>query len=178
MYETSKQWWEKVSSSEESLVAWLRRQFHGEVTAAERIEKYCLTTAPDEWVKTLMMIANQERKHASWIFQLLANRDSVPGPAHQNRYWEKTLGEIDSFESACATAAHAENMRLERIETIAYDQKAPADVKEVFEKILREEVFHAHAFERMAGSKAMAETLEAHIMGREAIGLINVKEVL
>lgn len=178
MYETSKQWWEKVSASEENLVAWLRRQYHGEVTAAERIEQYCLTQAPAKWVKTLKMIAEQERKHAGWVQGLLANRDAVPGPAHQNRYWEKTLGEIDSFESAAATAAHAENMRLERIETIAFDENAPADVKEVFEAILREEVFHAHAFEKMAGSKAMADTLEAHIMGRQAIGLINVSEVL
>lgn len=175
---TSKQWWDKTKASTESLVNWLQRQYHGEVTAAERIEKYCLADAPPQWKKTLEVIASQERKHATWIARLLHNRWTIPGPAHEARYWQKTLGEIDSFETAAATAAHAENMRLERIETIADDVDAPEDVRKVFQDILKEEVFHAAAFEKMAGSKAMAETLEAHIMGRQAIGLINVSEVM
>lgn len=175
---TSAQWWAELKTNPDQMVAWLHKQYWGEVGASQRIWSYCIDQAPEKWVETLKVIAGQEQKHAGWIKDLLANRGLEPGPMHEARYWEKTLGQIDSFESAAAVAAHAEDMRLERIETIAYDAQSPADIRKVFQDILKEERFHAAAFKKMAGSDAMAATLEAHIHGREAIGLINVNEVL
>lgn len=176
---TSEQWWEETKSDSEKLVNWLKRQYHGEVTAAERIEKYCIEKSPEQWIRVLRGIAFDERKHAEWVGVLLSVRGiSAEKLQKEERYWDKTLGQIDSFQKATAVAAHAENMRLERIRVIAGDESAPQDIRGVFQAILFDEERHAAAFKRMAGDEALAATLEAHIMGSQAIGLINVSEVL
>ena len=46
------------------------------------------------------------------------------------------LAAIEDLETGCAVGAHAERMRLERIEVIAGDPEAPADIRAVFARIL------------------------------------------
>ena len=91
-------------------------------------------------------IAAQERTHASWVGQLLQARGVTPQLLDKDdRYWRETLTGIDSLESGAAVAAHAEDMRLARIEVIASDSDphVPDDIRSVFARILPQERFHA-----------------------------------
>lgn len=90
----------------------------------------------------------------------------------ESRYWNKTIPSIDSFESGAAVAAHAEEMRLERIKIIASDDSVDNDIRETFKRILIDEVFHARAFRSMAGDKSFTEATENHKQGMIEIGLI------
>ena len=91
---------------------------------------------------------------------------------HEERYWTKTLGNITSFESGAAVAAHAEAMRLERIIVIKNDVTTPFDVRNTFALIANDEVMHAKAFAVMAGDQALKDALTAHKDGLQALGLI------
>ncbi len=168
---TSAEWWAGVKATEATLVAWLEKQYHGEITAAERIERYAVGADP-RWRDTLACIAADERKHAAWVGELLAMRGVEPVILDKlERYWTRTLGGIRTFEDAAAVAHHAETMRLERIRVIAGDPAAPADVRAVFALILPDEEFHARAFGRMAGDAAIERARPAHLAGVAAIGL-------
>lgn len=173
--ETSLQWWNRIKASPADLADWLRDQYHGEATAVIRILNFINThvEAGSKWVDTLFIIADQEAKHSDWVKTLLETR-GIPAEILQKdeRYWNKTLASIDSFESGAAVAALAEKMRLERIEVIANDPDAPEDIRSTFQKILKEEQFHAKAFAEMAGDEAMRKALSNHELGMAEIGLI------
>ena len=172
---TSKKWWSEVKNDSHLFLDWLQDQYHGEVTAHRRILDFARTYVPPEspWRGVLETIAAQELTHAAWVGELLEARGLTAKVLNKDeRYWERTLPAIDSFESGAAVAAHAEQMRLERIEVIANDPTAPVDARSVFKRILPQERFHARAFSRMAGHEAMAQALAKHELGMEAIGLI------
>lgn len=117
-------------------------------------------------------LIKQERKHAGWVLGLLQTRGVEPDTSNaEKRYWQEVLPEIESFETGAAVGAHAEAMRLERIRAICCDQEAPQDVRDVFQRILKDEVFHEQAFRDMAGREAMQRTAGAHERGRELLGL-------
>ncbi len=172
---TSAEWWAEVRGDEAKFIEWLRKQYHGEVTAAERIRKFGEEHAPvgNRWRRALLLIAIQESKHAAWVGELLLNRGVEPAllADKPERYWSKALAGVTSFAGIAAQAAWAERMRLERIRVIAADPSAPKDVVQVFKWILEEEEFHARAFADMAGDKAMEEALGRHEAGMTAIGL-------
>lgn len=175
---TSQQWWNDTKNDPKKLMEWLRKQYHGEVTAADRIEAY-IGMASEDQQKTLRIIAGQERQHAEWVGELLAKRGEKPKRIKkEERYWDKTLGRITSFDDAAAVAAHAEKMRLERIQVIAGDESAPEDIRDVFAMILIDERWHERAFRKMASEKAYTDAVAAHREGLNAIGLITVAEAL
>jgi hypothetical protein len=164
-----------VKADPTKLHAWLYDQYRGEVTAADRIEtlrdRYC---TPDErgW-KILTVIASQERDHARWVGDLLAARGlEVEVHDKADRYWPRVLPGIDDLETGAAIGAHAERMRLERIEAIANDRSAPTDIRMTFSAILPQERFHARAFAELSTPDAMARTAHAHELGRAALGLV------
>lgn len=171
---TTAQWWTETKNNPELLMDWLKDQYHGEATAATRIRDFSNQFATTDLRKEILeCIAIQEERHAGWVGDLLKARGCEPALLIKpERYWDQTLPEIDSFESGCAVAAHAEAMRLERIECICYDSDAPADIREVFMKIFPEEKFHARAFRNLTTYDAMQKTDEAHVKGLEAIGLV------
>lgn len=185
MQRTSKMWWEETKNSPEKFMRWLRKQYQGEVTAADRIEKYCVSrlaaegSRSDPRMRGLELIAKQERQHAEWIGELLVARGELPLLLpKKDRYWEITLPQITDFMDACAVAHHAEMMRLERIRIIAEDGDAPEDVRETFERILKDELFHAKFFGECAGPEAIAKTKAAHLLGAEAIGFVTAAETM
>lgn len=173
--QNSEQWWNVIKRDEARFIDWLMKQYHGEITASARIlafaERY---THPDSrMARMLYTIADQEQAHAAWVGELLTARGITPVALEKNeRYWDKTLGAIESFETGAAVAAHAEHMRLERIHVIVADASTPTEVRRVFARILPQEVFHEQAFATMAGEEAMRATLADHQLGRAAIGLI------
>ncbi len=172
---TSFTWWNAIKSDNVAFIDWLRDQYHGEITAHDRIQSFLKTHVPADspWRRTLELIASQELTHASWVGDLLRARGIEPTVlVKPERYWDATLPGAIDFETAAGVAAHAEQMRLERITVIAIDVDAPADVRDVFARILPEERFHAGAFRHMAGEPAFAATLARHELGMEAIALI------
>lgn len=169
----SKVWWDSVKSDSAKFNDWLIKQYRGEVTAASRIKSFAdKYTTNVRNKKILGVIASQENKHAAWVLDLLVARGVTPDIEHaEDRYWKETLPEIESFETGAAVGAHAEAMRLERIRVICEDDSAPTDVRNVFKKILRDEIFHEKAFRNMAGVEAMMATAESHEKGKELLGL-------
>ena len=174
MTRTSSEWWGETKRNDESLLAWLSDQYRGEVTAADRITELRDRFAPagSRAHRLLTTIAEQERRHARWVGALLEARGRSAVVAEvRSRYWEAPLAAIADLETGCAVGAHAEGMRLERIEAIAADAEAPADVRAVFARILPEERFHERAFRSLASPEALAKTAGAHALGREVLGL-------
>lgn len=174
---SSEQWWAQTRRDPSAFRRWLRDQLRGERTAAGRIlllrDQYARQPRTPAH-RLLALIARQEATHARWVEALLVARgwDASVDPAAQERYWPEVLSGIDSLEVGAAVAAHAEQMRLERIEVIARDESAPADVRAVFSRILRQERFHARAFAVLAGERALERTRGAHELGRRALGLV------
>lgn len=174
---TSAEWWSEVKADPVRFNEWLVKQYRGEVTAAVRIRKLADRTDSHTNKAVLNMIASQENTHASWVLDLLNARGIVPtmedvGNA-ENRYWKAVApAAAFSFNRACAIASHAEGMRLERIRVISEDYEAPEDVRVVFKKILKEEIFHEKAFASMAGADAMSKTQPDHEAGRQLLGLV------
>jgi len=172
---SSAAWWAEVKADPARLMAWLFAQHRGEVTAADRIVVLRDAHAPagSRAYRLLTVIADQERRHAGWVGELLRARGRAPAVvgAAEARYWQRTLPGIADLETGCAVGAHAEQMRLERIEAIASDPAAPRDIREVFARILPQERFHERAFRSLATPDSLAATREAHELGRAVLGL-------
>lgn len=172
---TSEMWWARVKRDPARLRGWLLDQYRGEATAAERIDllRRRFARPGSRAARVLRVIAEQERLHARWVAALLDARGlSTQLEDVRSRYWEQTLGDIEDLETGAAVGAHAERMRLERIEVIAADPEAPADVRAVFARILPQERFHERAFRALATPQTLAATADAHARGREALGLV------
>lgn len=172
--ETSQEWWNSIKNNPIKLISWLKDQYHGEATASQRIIDFSNKYSSTEKIRKLLnIIAVQEEKHAGWVGELLSNRGVEPTLlVKDERYWNETLNQIDSFETGAAVAAHAEMMRLERIKVIASDEESPEDIRNVFKKILPEEMFHASAFKQLTTDEAFDKTNQAHVKGLEALGLV------
>lgn len=182
MKKTSKQWWDEMKIDSAKFNNWLLKQYRGEVTASVRIAKITEKYANEEdnnitadQILMLKRIAGEESKHASWVRDLCHTRglnvSEVNLTEAEDRYWKKTLPAAISFNTAMAIGAHAEKMRLERINTIVEDVDAPEDVRNVFSKILIDEIRHEEDFRSLAGDRAMKDTLPAHSLGRALLGL-------
>lgn len=172
---TTEMWWNEVSNDPIKMVDWLKDQYHGEMTAFDRITNL-LTQYPDisERDKGLItMIALDEHQHALWIRGLLQARGiEAKVLEKEERYWSKTLPtEPVSFQRMCAIGHHAEVMRLERITLLAGDQRF-ADIAAVFNQIRPDEVFHAKAFKMMSTPEDIEATRAAHQDGLNALGLV------
>jgi len=129
--------------------------------------------ADQKWKNTVEKIAQDEERHAEWVGNLLRVRGLAPEKLDKTeRYWDNTIKQITDWDTGCAVAAHAEEMRLERIEAICADPDAPSDIKEVFARILTDERFHAHAFRAFTTDDAMQRTLDGHLAGMNELGLV------
>lgn len=174
---TTQQWWDEVSNDEAKMIDWLQDQYHGEVTAAGRIEEYAKRFAPLEIhiEKHISQIIKDERTHAEWVRGLLLKRGiSAEVLTKEERYWKATLPpleEINTFEYFAAVAHLAETMRLDRIELLRKDTRFQ-DIAEVFENIYRDEQYHAYAFGKWTTPEALEIAKKHHQDGMNAIGLI------
>lgn len=171
---TSVEWWERTRGNTAALADWLLDQHRGERTAAARIlalrDRYAARDSRG-W-RLLTVIARQEARHAEWVAGLLAARGlAATAPDPDERYWPAVLARIVDLASGAAAGAHAEGMRLARIEAIAADPLAPADIRDVFARILPQERFHERAFRELAGEEALQAAEDAHEIGRIALGL-------
>jgi rubrerythrin len=172
---TSTQWWRETKSDPKRLARWLLAQYHGEEGAAVRIGLLRDHFASDtsRAYQVLSIIMEQEREHASWVKGLLVQRGVIAeGYQHSDRYWGEALTGIEDLETGCAVGAHAEKMRLARIRVIANDPEAPSDIRDVFQRILPQEIFHERAFRSLSSQEALQSTKSAHARGANALGLV------
>ena len=175
LLEASTRWWDATRDDPARLVAWLYAQYRGERTAAERILglRDVFAEPGGRAHRILTVIAGQEQVHADWVGELLAARGLAPAVQGEAmaRFWRHTLPAITDLETGCAVGAHAEAMRLVRISVIVADERAPADVRAVFARILPQERFHERAFRSLATAESLAATRGAHELGLLALGL-------
>ena len=175
-HKTSEQWWNEVKNNEILFTEWLKKQYHGELSAAYRISALWNKIGGGTYQedKIIDTIIKQEETHAEWIKSLLISRNIKAEYLidHKARYWDIALKDITNIQELAAIAAHAEEMRLERIKTICADEDAPEDVSEVFQKILKDEEFHAQAFKEITTTEEYEKRKENHKAGAEAIGLV------
>lgn len=172
---TSKQWWEETKVSPEKLINWLKNQYHGESVASERIRKYILPKMEGKYHFMVERIADDEDRHSQWVGKLLSDRGVTPEILQkEERYWKQVM--TDDFTNdgnyAAAVAAHAEEMRLERITVIMNDETADDDIRNTFKNIYKDELFHAKGFKLIAGDDYYNKASENHAKGLEALGLI------
>lgn len=174
--ETTKQWWKRVSSSEEEMVKWLKAQYHGEATAEKRIrEAISRFNLSGVKAKIIKSIADDEAKHTVWVKKLLVDRGITPEILKkEERYWNEVLPaelEENKFKYFCAVGHLAETMRLDRISLLASDERFK-DIAEVMQKIYPDELFHARAFGVLSNKKQVAKAKKYHNLGMNAIGLL------
>lgn len=165
-------WINEVKASTDKLNHWLGRQYVGEVLAANRISTLA-ERVPAQWKPVLHRIADDEANHARWVLGLLTARGlPIPAVSYDGaRYWEPILKDGMTVTQMLAAGAHAEEMRLHRIRALAVDPEIDEDIREVFQRILPDEEFHAKAFAAAAGPEAVASAVHQHHLGLEALGL-------
>lgn len=176
--ETTQQWWDRVSNSDIEMINWLKAQFHGEVTAADRIiasiTDYNIEPNSLEY-KIIHSITNDEIKHAKWVSKLLHDRGITAEILNkEERYWNEVLPktlEENTFTYFCAVGHLAETMRLDRISLLASDNRFK-DIAKVMSDIYPDELFHARAFKEMSTKADIIKAKEFHNIGMNAIGLI------
>jgi len=171
---TSEQWWDETKGSEQKIVNWLKNQYHCEAVAAERIRKYILPNLEGKFQFMVERIADDEVRHSEWVGKLLSDRGVTPEILQkEERYWKEVMTEDFTTDGnyAAAVAAHAEEMRLERI-SVMNDENAPIDIRKVFTDIYKDELFHAKGFKLIAGDDYYNKASENHAKGLEALGLI------
>lgn len=176
---TSIQWWSEIKQDPERLKSWLKNQAFCENGAAEKIQQYSsrykLNT---EQQSMIHKIITDEKRHGAWVRQLLTNRGVEQDILEkEERYWNETLPAIENFntfEYFCLVSYLAEDMRLERIRAIVNDDDAPEDIRDVFKKILPDELTHTMMFGHMSSGCTTQEkeaALAYHSKGRNSIGL-------
>ncbi len=172
---TSQEWWDETKNSPEKMINWLKNQYHGEAVASERIRKFILPHMEGKYSFMVERIADDEERHAQWVGKLLEVRGITPEILiKEERYWKEVITEdfTENGNYAAAVAAHAEEMRLERISVIMDDSTADEDIVETFKNIYKDELFHAKGFKLIAGDEYYNLTSENHAKGLEALGLI------
>lgn len=172
---TSQEWWDETKKSPEKLVNWLKNQYHGEAVASERIRQFILPNMEGKYQFMVERIADDEDRHSQWVGKLLETRGITAEILNkEERYWKEVM--TDDFTTngnyAAAVAAHAEEMRLERIKVIMEDTEADADIVDTFRNIYKDELFHAKGFKLIAGDEYYSKASENHAKGLEALGLI------
>ena len=172
MTTTVQDWVSSVKLSSDKLHHWLSRQYIGETLAADRIQALA-DISPENQQPVLRRIADDEAKHASWVRDLLVQRGIlIPEATYDGtRYWGPILKNGMSASQLMAAGAHAEAMRLHRIRALAADTDIDQDIRDVFQRILPDEEFHAKAFAHMAGADAVAQAEADHQAGLVALGL-------
>jgi rubrerythrin len=170
---TSQEWWDETKADPAKLNAWLQKQHFGERTASQRLSALKAKFEFDEeTARVIDRITLDERKHAVWIKELLETRGLEELTDHDERYWTADKLSYTTFGDACAVAAHAEEMRLERIRVIAADKQAPFDIVTVFRLILFDEEFHAEAFHSLTTPEQYKAAWPGHEEGMKELGLV------
>jgi rubrerythrin len=171
---TTAQWWEKVSNNDALMVDWLQKQYHGEITAAQRIRELLDRFQLDGIeAKLITLIAEDEENHAEWVKGLLTSRGITAEvlAGKQERYWETVQpDQVKTFEEICAIGHLAETMRLDRIRLLASDDRF-SDIAEVFQRILPDEIFHAKAFKSLTTPGHIEQARFKHEEGKRQLGL-------
>lgn len=175
MLQATKNWWHKCLNDPEKLEHWLVALYNNEKDAEVRFASfginYCYNDK--EAHKTFMIIAEQERKHAIMVEEILKNRNIklYNKSSNDGRYWRNTLPCICDMQTAAAIGAYAEGLSLQRMRVIIKDPNTPIDLKKLFEVVEPEESYHAKVLEQIATKYGMKKVKDCHDKGLEELGL-------
>jgi rubrerythrin len=175
---TSQQWWDEVKNDPIKTIGWLKDQYHGEATAATKIQELFFVpgnTLTNKQASILQRIIQEENTHAEWVKQLLVNRGITAEVLDkESRYWNQVLpATTTDKQDLAAIAHHAETMRLERIAVISADPETPKDIAAVFNRILPMEMNHAKWFAELSSPECIKAALPNHKNGLNALGLVH-----
>lgn len=170
---TVEQWLAGVVASPIKLNSWLIRQYVGERLAADRLQAFAERISSPKHKAVLQKIAEDEALHAEWVGNLLSSRGiELPVCDYaDDRYWAAQKLDTLTDDELFAAGYHAETMRLARIRAIC-ESTLPDDIRDVFQKILPMEEFHAAAFAKFASPAAIESMRDKHGRGMEALGLV------
>ena len=173
---TSQEWVQDLATDTEKVKNWLQRQYRGEVRASIKIGHLASISGTGLESVVLGKIARDESKHARWIKDLYVSLyDESPNSDQENasnRYWAAQEDQDFTPDELYALGAHAEAMRLERIEAVIDCAALAPIIRDVFKNIRKDEVFHADAFAAMASTSAMDRMEPLHQEGLKALGLV------
>ena len=149
--------WQKLKGQARGLVKWLLDQYVGErnaVASMEQLREAVLRHGGTDKVVALVdRVLNDERRHVATIGRLLVARGETNLPVGE----PVVLEGLDDPNAGPAFVSRAEAVRAGIIRVVVDDPDVPADIREVFQIILKEERFHEEAFRAVAGEKNMAE---------------------
>ena len=168
--QTSKQWLNSVKNSNQKFNNWLSQQWLAEVRATREI-KVLSDNAESNHKRILARISSDEQKHADLLKGLCEKRGLNIAVKSTNRYYGSIELETLSQDELYAIGHYAEGMRLSRIRAICSDESMPADIREVFSVILKDEIMHEKAFGRIASAGAIMKMKNKHELGAAALGL-------
>lgn len=176
MTDITKNWWLALLQDEKLLNTWLVRLYNNEKDAYERFlsfaKQYCEGDM-EAWY-LFHFIAEQERRHGLIVLALLESRGIVERELPKTgaeRYWSKVLPCVCNQETAAGVGALAEQLSLERMRVIVVCAETPEDIREMFKQIEPDESLHAKALANLAGKHGIAEVIDCHSAGLEALGL-------
>ena len=148
--------WPEVRTKPGGIEWWLQKQYVGELEAIASMEKLLRSfDANPKGAKLrnlVVRVIRDERNHVAMIERLLQARGVTPeAPASP-----EVLSGLDQWAEGCAATSRAEAIRAGEIRTVIADLGTPDDIRTVFGRVLKEEVFHEKAFRELAGQEAMA----------------------
>ena len=171
---STSEWLEGILKDNKLLIDWLKKQYCGEVRAYIKITEVSKYLLPTETKSKLRHIANQELQHSFLIGTLIHSRGYLPSVNYhstEKRYWKNTELKKKTFKELMAVGSHAENMRLVRINAICDHPDTPDDIREVFQHIQKEELWHAKVFTDLSDIDSLEKMKYEHKCGLQLLGL-------
>lgn len=173
--QTVAQWIDSVENDPEYFKEWLINQYRGEVRAAIKVDELAQQIDNEEIRRDITWIAQDEERHAKYIKAILV-ANGVPIPRitgdEPTRYWKEVTDGVElTTDELLAAGAHAEAMRLHRIEAVMNSTRLPTSVTKTFLMIWHDEKRHAELFRKWCSDDAFKRMESKHQEGLKALGL-------
>jgi len=177
MVDKTRTWWLAVLKDEARLNAWLVRLYNNEKDAYERFldfaRRFCKGRQNKEAWYLFHFIAEQERRHAHMVLDLLISRGIVQrnNSGNSERYWSKVLPCVQCLQTAAGVGALAEGLSLERMRVIISCKETPGTIRKMFLEIEPDESVHARTLADLAKKHGIRKVIDCHSEGLIALGL-------
>lgn len=160
----TQEWWKRTTADEGKLLAWTKKLHGTEIGGYDDYQGFLATYEADSRTQLILSnIADDERKHAGILVDLLAGRGHRIDPdAPPSTYWQTMDSHITDLTSACAANYYGEALAAFRFEVIIDMNCTPGDMKEALRIILPDEQFHRTTLKRLAGDETLARFKQIH----------------
>lgn len=157
-------WWKRTTADESKLLAWTKKLYGTEIGGYDDYREFLGRYYCDQrTTRILYNIAEDEKKHAGILVDLLAGRGEVIDPyAPPSTYWQTMDSHISDINTACAANYYGEALAAFRFEVIVDMPCTPSDMKEALRVILPDEQFHRTTLKKLAGDETLAKFKQIH----------------